>query len=99
MSYHCFISEHATQEIVSAQKWYDEREDGRGDKFWEAIFRKIELLKQTPMMHALWKKNYRRGKVKDYPYSVYYTVGTKSIEIIAVLHDHQDIDSILKNRS
>ena len=99
MTYHCFISEHASQDIVSAQAWYDEKEEGRGAKYWEAISKKIELLKHTPLMHAIWKKQYRRGKVIDYPYSIFYTVGVNSIEIIAVLHDHQDVDSMLTNRT
>jgi len=98
MNYGCFITDDAADDISKAREWYEEQQSGRGDLFKQAVYKKIDTLKHTPLMHGLWRKTYRRGMISGYPYSILYSVGRKSVMVIAVLHDHQDIDSILLTR-
>jgi len=53
----------------------------------EAMFTRIEAM---PELYALALQNVRRGKLRRFPYLVYYRVLLDKIEVIAVLHGSRD---------
>lgn len=99
MKYNCVVNDDASEDISNAMEWYEMKQPGLGIMFQQAISRKFKLLCITPEMHPIYMENtVRRGRITGYPYSVFYCVGSHIVEIIALLHDHQDNTPILQSR-
>lgn len=100
MNYICIVTDDAAEDFTHAQDWYEDRRIGLGSEFQEALDRKLAMICHLPEMNPLYFENkVRRGKLSDYPYSLYYTVNKHIVEIVALLHDHQDIMPVLRKRA
>jgi plasmid stabilization system protein ParE len=80
----------AEADLLRARDWY-EREGSElalafADSF-EAIIARIEVM---PELYAEDLKSVRRGKLRRFPYLIYYRVLSDRIEIIGVLHVSRD---------
>lgn len=76
----------AEDDLLEARDWYERRQAGLGDAFAEAVevfFARIEAM---PELYAVEFKGVRRGKLRRFPYVVYYRLREEKIEVIAVLH-------------
>jgi toxin ParE1/3/4 len=80
----------AESDVAHSRDWYEERRDGLGDDFVEAFNELCQRICADPQLFAVAERNVRRGKLRRFPYVVYYRVVDQAIEILAVLHGSRD---------
>lgn len=80
----------AVTDVVEARRWYEEQEHGLGDIFADSLEEIVDRIKSMPRMYQEVLPGVRRGKLRRFPYLVYYRVLTDRVEILAVLHGSRD---------
>ena len=81
------LSEGASSDLTDIATWYEEQRPGEGVRFKEALLICMENLSLFPEMHALVDDGVRCAVLVDYPYSIYYEVGSVQVEVLAIFHD------------
>jgi hypothetical protein len=74
------------EEVNHSIEWYDEKQEGLGQRFKAEVLNSIEVIGETPLV---WPKQFygaHRYLLKHFPYGIFYTVGETHIAIIAVAH-------------
>jgi plasmid stabilization system protein ParE len=79
----------ARLDVHNAASWYENQRLGLGTRFVDEldyVANRIRISSfQFPEIHPA----VRRGLLNRFPYSVYFSVSERSIEVIAVLHQHR----------
>lgn len=80
----------AEADLAEVRDWYEEKLVGLGDEFVSEAERFFARIASFPELYAIVIRNARRGKLRRFPYVVYYRVLTDKIEIFAVLRGSRD---------
>lgn len=80
----------AQADLLSARDWYEQQRAGLGTAFADAVDEFMARVLAFPQMYAVALKDVRPGKLRRFPYVVYYRVLADRIEVIAVLHGNRD---------
>jgi plasmid stabilization system protein ParE len=82
------VSSRAQKEIVQSWEWYEERQQGLGDRFILEITRRIHLIKQNPYRYPTRFKTYKETPVPHFPFLIIYRINKKkkSVRIVSVFH-------------
>lgn len=80
----------AEEDLAKARDWYAKIGTRLGDDFLAAADKFIERIVSFPELYAIVLKNVRRGKLRRFPYVVYYRVLADRIEVLAILHGSRD---------
>jgi plasmid stabilization system protein ParE len=78
------------QDLSEAYSWYQERRVGLGEEFLTCVDACIQAICRNPEMHAVIYKDYRRGLVRRFPYSVFYEYSGDSVTVYCVFHNSRD---------
>ncbi|MFI5454017.1 MAG: type II toxin-antitoxin system RelE/ParE family toxin [Isosphaerales bacterium] len=81
------------QDLLTARDWYDQQQDGLGDKFTAEISVVFDRLAEMPELYAVAWRDVRTCRPRRFPYVVYYRVLTDRVEVFAVLHGSRDPSS------
>lgn len=81
MSYVSVLSERAHKELITAWGWYEERQSGLGDRFKDAVFKKLRQVEIDPVKGLQRKYPYREIIVKVFPYLIIYRIEQKNKQI------------------
>ena len=81
----CFAPE-ATQELIEARSWYDERREGLGDAFQHAFEATTEAISLHPEMFQIDYGSSRRAFVRGFPYFLLYRVVGEVIFVQGCIH-------------
>ena len=76
----------AREEFLSAVSYYDSKEEGLGDEFYDEVWRTISRVVSHPFAWQPISSRTRRCRTKRFPYGVIYQARSDSILIIAVMH-------------
>jgi plasmid stabilization system protein ParE len=84
----------ALDEIIDGARHYEERERGRGERFSDAVFARIERLHGFPNAGSpVWGTNgvllARQVRLHKYPYVIVYAVSDDEIRVVAIAHEKQ----------
>lgn len=77
-------------EIDEAYAWYEEQRQGLGEGFLAAIRVVLDQIESAPEIDASIYRAVRRGRLKRFPYAVYYRVQPDRIAVIAVQHNKRN---------
>ncbi len=77
-------------EIDAAYAWYEERRPGLGEDFLAAVQVVLDRIERIPEIHPPIYQAVRHGRVKRFPYAVYYRLEPDRIVVIAVHHSKKD---------
>jgi plasmid stabilization system protein ParE len=80
----------AQTDLLQTRDWYEAQELGLGQAFSVAVDEAVIRIEGMPQMYALVFREVRRGKLRTFPYLIYYRVLSDRIEVIAVLHGSRD---------
>jgi len=80
----------AVADVVEARGWYEEQDPGLGDAFAASVEEIVNRMKSMPRMYPVTHRDVRRGKLRKFPYLVYYRVHPNKVEVLAVLHGSRD---------
>ena len=80
----------ARAEFDSATLWYEDRQPGLGVQFVAEIDRAVDIASKNPDRYPFKYKNIRCTRARRFPYSIFYTVETEQIVVLAVFHARRD---------
>lgn len=88
MNYQLIFHPVADKEYHEAYRWYEERLEGLGDRFTQAIEDQLNIVTSSPSIYSKKKGNFREAKVDTFPYLIIYKVRDKEklIFISAIYH-------------
>jgi len=72
MNYTILCHPDAEKEFISAYLWYEERLDGLGERFSDAVEKQIKFISYNPEYYQLKKQNYQESKTDIFPYSIVF---------------------------
>jgi mRNA-degrading endonuclease RelE of RelBE toxin-antitoxin system len=98
MSYKIKLEPEARQDIRETIKWYEERLEGLGDKFYRRVVDSLDIIKKYPTSYAVKYKNTRTYQVKKFPFLIHYYIDNNVIVVVGVIHTSRD-PQIGKQRS
>lgn len=77
----------AQKEILEAWEWYEDQQQGLGDRFKEAVRDKIELILNNPLHYPL-KGKYHEAQTDNFPFLIIYKIDKRQelILILSVFH-------------
>ncbi len=82
------LSIRAQKEIIEAWEWYEERQEGLGDRFIKELTRRIHLIEQNPDRYPTRYKSYKETPVPVFPFLIIYRLNRKKklVRIVSVFH-------------
>lgn len=80
------IRPEAQADLLEARDWYNRQRTGLGEQFVEAVEHFFERVRTDPNLYAQAFKEVRRGRLRRFPYVVYYRALADRTEVLAVLH-------------
>jgi plasmid stabilization system protein ParE len=86
VKYELKVRPEASADIAEAFSWYEDQRPGLGVEFEEELDRTFGYIIDMPLASRLMGRSVRRGLMRRFPFSVYYSVSGALIEIRAVLH-------------
>lgn len=76
----------AAEEFVEAAAWYEQKVDGLGGQFIEAVRAAIRNARHQPALGRPARAGCRRWLVKRFPYAVVYRATPDEFIIFAIMH-------------
>jgi plasmid stabilization system protein ParE len=98
MSYTIELHPKAVLEIDESYQWYEERSEGLGDRFIDAINKKLNQISVQPEIYSKKKGNLRETKVDTFPFTIIYEVLPKQKIILVTYVFHSKRNPTLKYR-
>jgi plasmid stabilization system protein ParE len=80
----------AQADLLQTRDWYEWQQPGLGEAFSIATDEAVGRIEAMPQMYTIVFRDIRRGKLRRFPYLIYYRVLSNRIEVIAVLHGSRD---------
>lgn len=95
------ISSRAQKEIAQAWNWYEDRQQGLGDRFVKEITTVFGKIETNPLRFPKRYKTYHEAVVSVFPYLIVYKVlkRQKTIQIVSIFHTSLDPKKKLKSGS
>jgi len=84
-------------DLESAVEWYAKDNVGVAIRFDIAVKALVDEIASNPKQYAIVEADVRQAIMIGFPYSIYYRILPRKIDIIAVHHNSRDPDS-WKNR-
>jgi plasmid stabilization system protein ParE len=86
--YSAIISSRAQKEISESWSWYEERQQGLGDRFVKEVTSRIKDIEQHPERYPNRHKLYKETSINTFPYLIIYKISKrkKLIQVISVFH-------------
>ena len=81
----------AEAELLSAMLYYEDRQEGLGQDFYERVSNTMAAIARDPLRHPVYEgvrstRSLRRAPVGRFPYIVIYEVREEEAIVIAVAH-------------
>lgn len=80
------IHEDADDELKAAALFYESRESGLGETFLDELASSFRLLREYPLSCNVLFEEYRRCRVRQFPYGVVYRIEGERVIVLAVAH-------------
>jgi len=85
-----FFTLRAREELRIAMRWYENQRPELGQQFLKQIDKSINSIVENPRIYTKQHLNFRRCVIKQFPFSIYYTIEQNQIIVHAVLDNRQD---------
>ncbi len=74
--------------MAASWLWYEEREQGLGDRLFSAVMQKMNTIAENPDIFSIKRNPYREAKVSVFPFVIADKIykRKKLIEAISVFH-------------
>jgi toxin ParE1/3/4 len=86
----------ADMDVQAAFSKHEDFQAGRGYVFLQQLDLALGLIRQFPEIAPVYKQPYRRMRVRDFPYGIFYQVQPTRIVVVTILDLRQDPDVIKK---
>jgi toxin ParE1/3/4 len=98
MKYNVSVLSEAEIDIDTDYVWYERRQIGLGDKFYDSVKESVRSIGQNPFLYEEIYRGTRRCVIKKFPYGVYYKIipDNNEIQILGVIHFKRDPGIIME---
>jgi plasmid stabilization system protein ParE len=79
----------AEAELTDAVEYYDGEAPGLGDRLVAEVRATVELLEENPEIGPVVRGSLRKRAVSAFPYTIYYVVEGREIQILALAHQRR----------
>jgi plasmid stabilization system protein ParE len=89
----------ARLEFEDAVAFYGNREPGLSERFQDEVDKILEQILQSPERFRAVSPTIRKATSRQFPYSIYYTIEPKGINVVSVFHgarNPEELDRRLK---
>jgi plasmid stabilization system protein ParE len=86
-------------DVVEAALWYHLRNPIVVSRLIDSVEATLRSVAEDPLRFSVRFGEIRRAKIPAFPLSVYFTVESNGVFVLALIHGAQDIESILKSRA
>ena len=90
MIYQVIIEPSAKKEIIDIKKWYCSKRKGLEIDFVNELKANINLIKDNPLLFQIKYNRLRAIVLKRFPYLIYYSIESYTVNIHAVIASKQD---------
>lgn len=73
-------------DVLEAHRWYEEQEQGLGDRFVQTVDAAIQLIARQPEVAPVHHRHFRRKVLQGFPYVIFYSFQERFVKIVTVLH-------------
>jgi plasmid stabilization system protein ParE len=80
----------AEADLLQTRDWYEQESSELAEAFADSFEEIIARIEAMPEVYAVALHNLRRGKLRRFPYLIYYRLLSDRIEIIGVLHGSRE---------
>lgn len=80
----------AQRDVAAARDWYDQQTPGLGARFLAQVQDCVRRISVAPAAHQVVFKTYRKLRVRQFPYAVYYAYNGTTVTIHCVYHAARD---------
>ena len=86
--YSSILSSRAAKEIEDSWNWYEDRQEGLGDRFSKEVIDCIKKIELHPERYACRHKAYRETLIDIFPFLIIYRINKKhkTVMILSVFH-------------
>jgi plasmid stabilization system protein ParE len=84
------IQPEAEAEIQEAYRWYEDRAEGLGQEFLEAVHNCLANISRHPLAYAAVRGVVRRAVLHRFPYGIFYALENDVIAVLACFHSSRD---------
>ncbi|HCC86076.1 MAG TPA: plasmid stabilization system [Porphyromonadaceae bacterium] len=97
--YTAFYLDEVRNDILSAKQWYDEQQEGLGERFVSSVKNTLFDILKMPSAYAVRYRNVRIAHTKVFPYNIHYFIdeSKKQVIIIGIVHNRRQ-DALLLDR-
>ena len=90
-SFSSTLSSRAQKEIAISWDWYEERQQGLGDRFIREVITRIRDIEKMPDRYPTRYKSYKEVSIPTFPFILIYRIvkSQKAIRIVSVFHTSQ----------
>ena len=89
----------AQQELIDAAIWYDDRREGLGDNFIDAVSAQVVDNCKMPERFPIVHDNVRQAIIQRFPFVVYFRLVQERVRVLSVFHASREPESSSKRRS
>ncbi len=89
MSWSVYVRPEAERDLLAARDWYDRRRPGLGDEFLDEVTLALLQLERNPELPRLYFQQFRRVRLRRFPYKLFYQVHGERVIVFRVLHGRQ----------
>jgi plasmid stabilization system protein ParE len=86
MKYTIVIKEEAAQESIEAYLWYEDKNAGLGEAFFENLDECYSRIEKNPEAFQLQYKSFRQANLKRFPYIVIFEIEADCIVVYSIFH-------------
>jgi len=90
MSRRIVLRPEAEADLLAARDWYEQEVPELAQAFADSFEAMITQIEAMPELYVAALENIRRGKLRRFPYLIYYRVLSDRIEVMGVLHSSRD---------
>ncbi len=88
--YKLLINPFAEIDLIEAKEWYDLQKENLGSEFIQEIRNTIRKISENPFQFPVIKFKIRKALILKFPYSVFFYIDDKIINIFAIFHTHRN---------
>jgi plasmid stabilization system protein ParE len=90
MSLELVIRPEAEGDALEAFRWYNEQVPGLGQEFLAEIDHALESIRAHPQANRKLYREYRRGLMRRFPFSIFYAIQDARIVVFGIFHAARD---------
>lgn len=86
------FEDEAKSEFRRSAKYYERERPGRGKKFIAEVTAVLKHIGRYPFAAPIIWGDFRRARVRHFPYNIIYSVEEDHVAVVAVMHQRRDPD-------